>query len=154
VANERSIAEADIVARCRAALVASDLASAPLDDISPRAYLDSPFARASRLLGVEPSAASMTDEDVVAANGSDAGRFLDAAEIFTLELAYANFMQVDVRSTDLEHKYDQYGKRLLTLIDRKRKQFEDAYGIGVATPQVGTLDRGFQEPECEEGWLS
>jgi hypothetical protein len=152
VANERAIAEADIVARARAALVASDLASAPLDDTSPRAYLDSPFARASRLLGIEPSAASMTDEDVVAAGAGGMSRFLDAAELFTLEHAYVNLTLVDVRSTDLEHKYDQYAKRLWALIERKRKQFEDAHGIGGAVLQTGSLDRGWLEPECEEGW--
>lgn len=153
----RTQIEAELVALCRGPLLQSDTAADPINDASPRTYLNAAIRAGLLALGVEPvDPFAVVDADLSGVGISELPQLIAVAEVATLELCLLNLtpastgVGVDVRSRDLEHKLSQYADRLKALIAEKRTRLETVYGIGGSVPEAGVWDLNFQQG-CADG---
>lgn len=142
----RQQVESEVVARCRVALTLSKTAADPAADASPRAYLNAPLRSGLRAVGLAPANPfAVADADLANPAGDDLDTLIDAATLATLETCLANAGQVDVRSVDVDEKWDQFWKRVEKRIDKLREDVYGGDGSDGRPPEAGVISLGFAD---------
>lgn len=110
------------------------------------ADLNDPVGWAIRQLsGTVTTVTSVADADVATVASADTDALFDLTELRALESALENLDVVDIQLGPEKESLDQLGKRLETIITRKRKLIERNYGIGLSSIETGTILLGFQQ---------
>lgn len=149
----RSLIEGELIERCRVALQTAGIAKYPADDDPPRPYLNGPIRRGLEAVGHPPADPwAVADADFATVPPVRISDLLDLAELTTLERAYSNIADVDIRTTDVDEKRSQYADRLADRIKALRDDLSARLGLGVPTATAGVLDLGFTDPDAGSEW--
>lgn len=124
----RADIEQELVSRTEAWLTAAGLA---VTFAGANADLNAPIGWAIRQAGGTVSAPSLvTSTDVQTVASADYDKFLDLAELRTLETVLANYGDVDLKAGPVEIKGSQFGDRIERRISQLKSWLSSAYGIG------------------------
>ena len=114
-----------------------------------------PMGYAIRQMG--GTVATITDViDADLAGITDYDKFLDLAELRTLQNAYGNFALIDVSIGPRDEKWSSLGALLDKMITRKEDRIKELYGLGLQPLVAGVITLDFAEHDednvDEDGW--
>ncbi len=136
--------ETVLVRRLEAWLVAADMA---ITFAGANNDLNDGISNALLQLEIVPAnISSIADGDLTSVATTDYNKFLDLAELRTLESVLENYAKVDVEAGAVKAQLDDFGQRIERTIQRKREQIARRYGLeGLASLEVGVINLGFQQ---------
>lgn len=108
-------------------------------DDGDNADLLDPLSYAARLVGVAiADSNTLTDDDLLGLAASDYDKFLDVAELRTLENIWGNYDAVDLSVGPRRESFSQLADRILKRLNTKRTDVMVKYGVGMPDATVST----------------
>lgn len=138
----RSEAERVLVNRCGALLTVAGLNGVTNDGSNDD--LNDPIGVALRTLGYSVASISkVQDSDLASLADADLDKFLDVAELRTLQSVLGNLDKVDIDAGPFSAKYGQLPRQLERRIDRLQEKLEVEYGLGASVLDIDVINLNF-----------
>lgn len=150
---ERKKYETILVARAGSLLAAAGLA---VTVVGTNTDLNDPLGVAIRDAGgTVDDISGVTDADIATITEST-DQFIDTAELRVLESIEGNLDDVDMSAGSHTRRFSQLAAQVAKRIDRKQKQLEQKYGIGLQSLESGVIqldiaDHNDDLPSTESG---
>ncbi len=152
--TERAKYETILVARTGKLMVAADLDGTTVNGTNTD--LNDPLGAAIRDAGGAVSdISSVVDADIASITAS-VDQFIDTAELRVLESIEGNLDDVDTTAGTQSRRFSQLAAQVAKRIDRKEKQLEKKYGVGLQELEAGVIlldiaDHNDELPTTESG---
>lgn len=142
MALTRQYAESVIVNRCGGYLRAAEVDTS---QSGPIVFLEDSFSWAFSQIGVIPLSSPVADDDFTRVTVDDTNKFLDLAELRTMENIIGNLALVDISVGPRREALSQLSTRAEAVVSRLEQKIAKLYGVGYGSLSSGVIEMDFQE---------